>query len=128
MNGLSKYLKLETLEPFNKISYSAIAFEKCKFDNKIFTDIVKNTPDIKKIKLVSCDNKGVPNFSQFRNLEELHLIYTLDSIKQLERAISGVEKLRKVVISGDLYTKQAKPFFDSLKSRGIKIEVTGPSI
>jgi len=123
-----KYLKLETLEPFNKISYSAIAFEKCKFDNKIFTDIVKNTPDIKKIKLVSCDNKGVPNFSQFRNLEELHLIYTLDSIKQLERAISGVEKLRKVVISGDLYTKQAKPFFDSLKSRGIKIEIIGPSI
>jgi len=123
-----KYLKLNTLEPFSKISYSAIAFEKCKFDNKIFTDILKNTPDVKKIKLISCDNATTPNFSKFKNLEELHFIYTLDTIKQLERAIRGVESLKKLGVSGDLFNKQTKPFFDSLKSKGIKIEVTGPSI
>jgi hypothetical protein len=123
-----KYLKLNTLEPFSKISYSAIAFEKCKFDNKIFTDILKNTPDVKKIKLISCDNTTVPNFSKFKNLEELHFIYTLDTIKQIERAIRGVENLKVLGISGDLFNKQTKPFFDSLKSRGIKIETTGPSI
>jgi hypothetical protein len=123
-----KYLKLNTLEPFSKISYSAIAFEKCKFDNKIFTDILKNTPDVKKIKLISCDNTTVPNFSKFKNLEELHFIYTLDTIKQLERAIRGVESLKKLGVSGDLFNKQTKPFFDSLKSKGIKIEITGPSI
>lgn len=123
-----KYLKLNTLEPFSKISYSAISFEKCKFDNKIFTDILKNTPDIKKLRLISCDNKTVPNFSKFKSLEELHLIYTLDSIKQLERSIRGIENLKKLGISGDLLTKETKPFFDSLKSKGIKIEITGPSI
>ena len=123
-----KYLKLDSLEPFSKISYSAIAFEKCKFDNKIFTDIAKNTPDIKKIRLISCDNKTVPNFSKFKNLEELHLIYTLDSIRQLQNAIRGVVGLKKLGISGDLLTKETKPFFDSLKSKGIKIEITGPSI
>ena len=123
-----KYLKLNTLEPFFKISYSAIAFEKCKFDNKIFTDILKNTPDVKKIKIISCDNTTVPNFSKFKNLEELHFIYTLDTIKQLERAIRGVESLKKLGVSGDLFNKQTKPFFDSLKSKGIKIEITGPSI
>ena len=123
-----KYLKLNTLEPFSKISYSAIAFEKCKFDNKIITDILKNTPDVKKIKIISCDNTTVPNFSKFKNLEELHFIYTLDTIKQLERAIRGVESLKKLGVSGDLFNKQTKPFFDSLKSKGIKIEVIGPSI
>jgi len=123
-----KYLKLDSLEPFSKISYSAIAFEKCKFDNKIFTDIAKNTPDIKKIRLISCDNKTVPNFSKFKNLEELHLIYTLDSIRQLQNAIRGVVGLKKLGVSGDLLTKETKPFFDSLKSKGIKIEITGPSI
>lgn len=123
-----KYLKLDTLEPFNKVSYSAIAFEKCKFDNKIFDEVVRNTPDIKKIKLISCDNKGIPNFSKFKKIEELYLIYTLDNIKQLERAISGIENLKKLGISGDLYTKQSKPFYDSLKSKGIKIEIIGPSI
>lgn len=123
-----KYLKLNTLEPFSKISYSAIAFEKCKFDNKIITDILKNTPDVKKIKIISCDNTTVPNFSKFKNLEELHFIYTLDTIKQLERAVRGVESLKKLGVSGDLFNKQTKPFFDSLKSKGIKIEVIGPSI
>jgi hypothetical protein len=122
-----KYLKLETLEPFSKISYSAIAFERCKFDNNIFDDIAKNTPEIKKIKLISCDNGGVPNFSQFENLEELHFIYTLDSIEELQQAIEGVN-IKKLGISGDLLTKQSKPFFDSLKSKGIRIEVVGPSI
>jgi hypothetical protein len=113
-----KYLKLNTLEPFSKISYSAIAFEKCKFDNKIF----------KKIKLISCDSATTPNFSKFKNLEELHFIYTLDSIRQLQNAIRGVESLKKLGVSGDLFNKQTKPFFNSLKSKGIKIEVTGPSI
>jgi hypothetical protein len=122
-----KYLKLETLEPFSRISYSAIAFERCKFDNNIFDDIAKNTPEIKKIKLISCDNGGVPNFSKFENLEELHFIYTLDSIEELQQAIEGVN-LKKLSISGDLLTKQSKPFFDSLKSKGIRIEVVGPSI
>lgn len=122
-----KYLKLETLEPFSKISFSAIAFERCKFDNNIFDDIAKNTPEIKKIKLISCDNGGVPNFSQFENLEELHFIYTLDSIEELKQAIEGVN-LKKLGISGDLLTKESKKFFDSLKSKGIRIEVVGPSI
>jgi hypothetical protein len=122
-----KYLKLETLNPFSEIKFSAIVFERCKFDNNIFDDIAKNTPEIKKIKLISCDNSGVPNFSQFKNLEELHFIYTLDSIEELKQAIEGVN-LKKLGISGDLFTKQNRTFFDSLKSKGIKIEVVGPSI
>ena len=123
-----KYLKLDSLEPFSKISYSAIGFDKCKFSNKIFTDILKNTPDIKKIRIVSCDNTTVPNFSKFKKLEELHFIYTLNSLRQLQNVIRGVENLKKLGISGDLVTKESKPFFNSLKSKGIKIEITGPSI
>ena len=122
-----KYLKLDTLEPFNKISYNSIAFDKCKFNNNIFDEIARNTPEIKKIKLISCDNGGIPNFSQFKNLEELHFIYTLDTFKEVKKAIEGVN-LKKLGISGDLLTSESKPFFNSLKSKGIKIEVVGPSI
>lgn len=122
-----KYLKLETLEPFSKISYDSIAFEKCKFDNNIFSDIAKNTPHIKRINLTSCDNQGVPNFSEFKNLEELHFLYTLDSIEELQQAIQGVN-LKVLGVSGDLVTSQTKSFFNSLKSKGIKIDIVGPSL
>jgi hypothetical protein len=122
-----KYLKLDSLEPFSKLSYKSIAFDKCKFDNNIFDDIAKNTPEIKKIKLISCDNGGVPNFSQFEKLEELHFIYTLDTIEEIQEAIEGVN-LKVLGVSGDLFTNNSKTFFNSLKSKGIKIEVVGPSM
>ena len=118
---------MKTLKPFSKIKFDSIAFDKCKFSINIFNDINKSTPNIKKIKLISCDNIGVPNFGQFSELEELHLLYTLDSLDELEQALIDTN-LKKLVVSGDLVTKESKEFFNSLKSKGIKLEIVGPVI
>jgi len=122
-----KLLELKTLKPFSKIKFDSIAFDKCKFAINIFNDINKSTPNIKKIKLTSCDNVGVPNFGQFSELEELHLLYTLDSLDELEQALIDTN-LKKLVVSGDLITKESKEFFSSIKSKGIKLEIVGPVI
>ncbi len=121
-----KYLDIDTLKPFSNFSFDGIAFEKCKFNNTLFDDILKNTPNIKKIKFISSDFDLV-NLKEFKNLEELHFIYTLDTLDELKNIIEGIN-LKKLVVSGDLLTKENKTFFNSLKLKGIKIEVVGPYI
>lgn len=119
-----KYIKINTLNGFENIKTDSIAFDKCKFGNNVLEDISKSNV-VKKLQLVSCDVDDL-SFNQFSELEELHLIYSLDSAQDLEKSIEGLN-LNKLVISGDLVTKESKSFINSLKRR-MRVEIIGPVI
>jgi hypothetical protein len=123
-----KYIEINTLSNFDNLKTDSIAFDKCKFATNILDDINTSNPNIKRLQIVSCDNKGALDFSKFENLEELHVIYTLDTIDDLKSIVETTNNLKKLVISGDLATKSNKPFINSLKSKGIKVEIVGPII
>jgi hypothetical protein len=123
-----KFLKIETLTGFDKIKTDSIAFDKCKFDTKLFEDIYSSNPTIKRLQITSCDLSGDFNFKIFENLEELHLVYTLDSIEDIKESLTNL-KIKKLVLSGDLITdKSVKEFINELRKRGIRIEIVGPVI
>lgn len=118
-----KFLTIKTLSEFKNLNTDSYAFDKCKF----LTDIVSELPEtVKKLQLVSCDVTSI-DFTRLTNLDELHLIYTLDGIDEFKKCIDGLV-VKKLVISGDLAGKENKPFINSLKSKGIKIEIVGPVI
>ena len=121
-----KFIEIHTLKDFDRIKTSSIAFDKCKLSNNVLQDINKSNPEIKKLQIISCDNVGSFDFSDFKALEELHVIYTLDSAEDLKSIVP--ENLKKLVISGDLATKESKPIIASLRSKGVKIEIVGPVI
>jgi len=115
------------LKNFSHIKTNAIAFDKCKFDNKVLEDISKINKNIDKLQIVSCDANNL-NISVFENLEELHMIYTLDSLEELKSTLSNLKNIKKLVISGDLLSdKESKAFVNSLKSR-MRVEIVGPVI
>jgi hypothetical protein len=121
-----KYLKINTLSNFENIKTDAIAFDKCKFNNSVLEDISKSNKEIKKLQIVSCDANDL-NISVFDKLEELHLIYTLDSLDELKTTLENVN-VKKLVLSGDLLSdRESKDFVNSLKNR-MKISIVGPVI
>ena len=121
-----KFIEIHTLKDFDNIKTTNIAFDKCKFSNDVLQDINKSNPNITKLQIISCDNVGSFDFSTFKALEELQVIYTLDSAEDLKSIVS--ESLKKLIISGDLVTKESKSIISSLRSKGLKIEIVGPVI
>jgi hypothetical protein len=121
-----KFIEIHTLKDFDNIKTTNIAFDKCKFSNNILQDINKSNPNITKLQIISCDNIGAFDFSDFKSLEELQVIYTLDSAEDLKTIVP--ENLKKLIISGDLVNKESKSIISSLKSKGVKIEIVGPVI
>lgn len=121
-----KYLKLNNLDVF-KFKTKSYAFDKCKFGKGILEDLYNSNPDLKGLSFVSCDVDSL-EFSKFKNLEELELIYTLDSGDNLQNLLSGVVNLKTLKISGDLVSKDNKKFIQDLKKSGVKVEIIGPVI
>ena len=123
-----KYLRINTISNFEKIKSSQFAFDKCKFDASLLNEICKTNPDITKLQLISCDTTGELNFSQFPKLEELHVVYTLDTIEDLTNLTTNL-KVRKLVISGDLIRgKEEKSIIEGIRKRGVRVEILGPVI
>ncbi len=123
-----KFLKIKTLSGFDKIKTGSVAFDKCKFDSKILDDINSINPNISKLQVVSCDLTGQLSFSQFENLKELHLIYTLDTLIDMKEALLNLH-LDKLVISGDLTSdKESKELISDIRKSGTKVEIVGPQI
>jgi len=123
-----KYLTINTLENFNRIKTDSIAFDKCKFDTKIFSDINAANPDISKLQIVSCDISGDMDLSQFKKLEELHVIYTIDSLDELKDLTENLS-IKKLILSGDLIKdKSSKEYIQEIRKQGIKVEIVGPVI
>ena len=121
-----KFIEIHTLKDFDNIKTTNIAFDKCRFSNDVLQDINKSNPNIKKLQIISCDNVGSFDFSTFKSLEELQVLYTLDSAEDLKSIVS--DNLKKLIISGDLVTKESKSIISSLRSKGLKIEIVGPVI
>jgi hypothetical protein len=121
-----KFIEIHTLKDFDRIKTTSIAFDKCKLSNGVLQDINQSNPNITKLQIISCDNVGSFDFSEFKSLEELQVIYTLDSVEDLKTIVP--ENLKKLVISGDLATKESKSILGSLRSKGVKIEIVGPVI
>ncbi len=123
-----KYINILDLSKFESIITDSIAFDKCKFSS----DTINQWPQsnkIKKLQIVSCDIQGnTINLSSFENLEELHLIYTLDDAQEISNITSGIKSLKKLVISGDIASGDGKKIINELKSKGLKIETVGPVI
>jgi hypothetical protein len=123
-----KFLTIHSLNNFDKVKTDSIAFDKCKFNSKIFDDISSVNPNIKKLQIVSCDLEGQIDFSNLKNLEELHMIYTLDNIEEL-KDLSENLNVKKLVLSGDLIKdKECKKYINSLKQKGMRVEIVGPII
>lgn len=119
-----KFMKISSLDPFSKIKTDSIAFDKCKFKTNVLDSI---TDEVKKLKMISCDLKGQLNLTKFKNLEELHLIFTLDDLEDLKSLVENVD-VKKLVISGDLVSSpEGKEYLKSLKSK-MKVEIEGPLI
>ena len=119
-----RYLKLNSLEPFKNLKSNTFSFDKCQFKNEILSDLNQNCPNIKSLEFINCELDG-KDISVFKNLEELHLIYTVD-FNEFKGIVEGL-KLKKIVISGDLASgKENKNYINSLKSKGIKVETIGP--
>lgn len=119
-----KFMKISSLEPFSEVKTDSIAFDKCKFNPNVLDSI---TDDIKKLQIISCDLKGEMDLTKFVNLEELHLVFTLDDIEELKSSIENLD-IKKLVISGDLFsTPESKEYLKSLRSK-IKVEIEGPII
>ena len=121
-----KFIEIHTLKDFDRIKSTNIAFDKCRLSNTVLQDINASNPNITKLQIISCDNVGSFDFSEFKALEELQVIYTLDSVDDLKTIVP--ENLKKLVISGDLATKESKPILGALRSKGVKIEIVGPVI
>ena len=123
-----KYLTINTLSNFDKIKTDSIAFDKCKLDTSVLDEMNKVNPNIKKLQIISCDLTGELGFSQFQNLEELHIIYTLDTIEEIKDLTENLG-IKKLVLSGDLIRdKEAKAQINQVRNRGIKVEIVGPVI
>lgn len=123
-----KYLTINSLTNFDKIKTDAIAFDKCKLDTSVLEEMNNSNPNIKKIQIISCDLTGSLGFSQFKNLEELQIVYTLDTFAELKDLTENLG-IKKLVISGDLVKdKESKEQINQVRKRGIKVEIVGPVI
>lgn len=121
-------LKIKTLSGFSNVKTDSIAFDKCKFDTEIFNEILSINPNIKKIQILSCDMTGDLHLSRFTKLEELQMLYTLESLLDMKESFVNL-KIKKLVISGDLVVDtQTKDYISELRRSGIKVEILGPQI
>jgi len=116
-------MTLRDLSSFDKIKTESIAFDKCELKPNVLNTL---SDDVKKLQLISCDTSGL-NISKLKNIEELHLIYTIED-EELISLTSGLN-LKKLAISGDLLSnKENRNYINALKKKGVKIEITGPTI
>jgi hypothetical protein len=118
-----RYIHIKDFKPFKKIKTDSFALDKCKFNGKVLKDLLKINPNLKKIQITACDIEKL-NIKALNTLEELHLLYTIDP-ENLIKTLKDID-VKKLVISGDLVSDtKNKDFINSLKRKGIKIEIVG---
>ena len=122
-----KLLKIKTIGNFDKLKANSIAFDKCSFDGSILKTLKEFNPNLKRLQLTACNIQNL-DLSIIGSLDELQLIYTLKKEENLSVILEGVN-IKKLVISGDVVSKREnKIYLNSLKSKGVKIEIIGPVI
>jgi hypothetical protein len=116
-----KFLRLKDLSVFKNLKSDSYAFDKCEFRGNVLVSLPE---DVKKLQIISCDTSKL-DLSKMQNIEELHLVYTLND-EDLIPSIRGL-KMKKLVISGDLLSlSENKSYINNLKKQGVKIEIVGP--
>jgi hypothetical protein len=121
-----KFLKLNDFTVFQNIKSNSYAFDKCKFNGNLLDQIKEYNPDLKKLQITACQIKDL-NLSKLGDIDELQLIYTLDP-EDLSKALEGVNA-KKLVLSGDLVSDpENKKLINSLKGKGVKVQIVGPVI
>ena len=121
-----KFLKLNDFSVFQNIKTNSYAFDKCKFNGNLLDQIKQYNPNLKKLQITACQIKDL-NLSKLGDIDELQLIYTLDP-EDLTKALEGVNT-KKLVLSGDLVSDpENKKLINSLKGKGVKIQIVGPVI
>ena len=119
-----KFIEINDILVFDNVKSDSYAFEKCKFDSSMITELISTKKDIKKLQITNCDIIGNLSLNDL-DLEEIHLIYTLDSDELLE-SILGNLTYKKLIVSGDLLLdKENKKFLKDLKRKGVKVEIVG---
>lgn len=122
-----KFLKINDITNFSKLKSNAIAFDKCSFNGSLLNELRTINPNLTKLSITACDIENL-DLSGFKELDELQLVYSLESDVILSDIISGLN-IKKLVVSGDLVSnKETKSYLNSLKSKGVKIEIVGPVI
>lgn len=122
-----KFLKINTFEPFKNLKTDNIAFDKCKMTTSVLNELAGINPDLKKLQITSCDLNDI-NLSGFNNLEEVQLLFTLNSFQELKEAI-GEMKLRSLIISSDIVdVEEAKTWIKSVRSKGTNVQIKGPQM
>lgn len=117
-----KFIKLNSLSEFSNVNCDSWAFDKCKFD----CDILKDIKGLKKLQIISCDVSNIESLSEIENLEELHLVYTIEP-SELESIFNKTPSIKSLTISGDIVSENKK-FINSLKKKGVKVQIIGPVI
>jgi len=118
-----RYIKINSFDKFKKMETKSLAFDKCKFDGSILTDYKKSCPVFDKLQIVSCLISNL-KLSELGPMEEIQLIYSIDPSELIE-TLQGVE-CKKLILSGDLLSEaENKKFINSLKGKGVKVEITG---
>lgn len=118
-----RYIKINSLQNFNKIETKSLAFDKCKLSGKTLVDYKKSSPNFEKLQIISCLVSDL-KLSELGEMEEIHLIYSIDP-SELVETLQGVN-CKKLVLSGDLLSeRENKEFINSLKKQGVKVEITG---
>jgi hypothetical protein len=116
-----KFLRLKDLSVFKNLKSDSYAFDKCEFSGNVLSSLPE---DVKKLQIISCDTSRL-DLSKMVNIEELHLVYTLND-EDFIPSIRGL-KMKKLVISGDLLSlSENKSYINDLKKQGVKIEIVGP--
>lgn len=118
-----RYIKINTLKNFDKITTKSLAFDKCKLNGKTLVEYKKSSPSFEKLQIISCLVSDL-KLSELGEMEEIHLVYSIDP-SELVETLQGVN-CKKLVLSGDLLSeKENKEFINSLKKQGVKVEITG---
>jgi dsDNA-binding SOS-regulon protein len=118
-----RYIKINSLQNFNKIETKSLAFDKCKLSGQTLVGYKKSSPNFEKLQIISCLVSDL-KLSELGEMEEIHLIYSIDP-SELVETLQGVN-CKKLVLSGDLLSeKENKEFINSLKKQGVKVEITG---
>lgn len=120
-----KLMKISNLDPFKEITTEMIAFDKCRLNLSVLDSM---SDKIKNLQLISSEIVGDLDLSKFENLEELELVYTLDTLDQLKAIVSNLE-LKKLSVSGDLFsTPEGKTYLKSLRKGKMEIKIIGPVV
>jgi hypothetical protein len=119
-----KNLFVEDIKTLN-VRPERIIFDKCILDDDVIPDCVDKL-GVKVIHFESCDMDRV-NFGEVKELDELGLIYTLESPSELKKYTNEF-KFKKLVVSGELLDEDNRELVKELRQKNIRVEIVGPMV